>query len=251
MDKDTEIGGAGGRFPATRHSVVMAVRSADAAERRRAYDALIAAYWKPVYKYLRIKWQASSEDAKDLTQDFFARAMEKGFFDRYDAGRARFRTFLRTCLDGFAANERKAAGRLKRGGGLAFVSLDFETAEGELRHHEPAAELDLDEYFHREWTRSFFGIVVEALEESCRSTGRSLPFEVFRRYDLDAADGGVRPTYQQLADALGIAATDVTNHLALVRREFRRIVLEKLRELTGSDEEFEAEARHLLGAHPQ
>ena len=251
MDKDTEIGGAVGRFPATRHSVVVAVRSSNPDERRRAYDALIAAYWKPVYKYLRIKWQASSEDAKDLTQEFFARAMEKSFFNRYDSGRARFRTFLRTCLDGFVANERKAAGRLKRGGGLGFVSLDFETAEGEFRRHEPAADLDLDEYFHREWIRSFFGVVVDGLRESCRAAGKSLQFDVFRRYDLDAADGGERPTYQQLADEFGIAATDVTNYLAWARREFRRLVLERLRELCGSDEEFEAEARHLLGVHPQ
>lgn len=251
MDKDTEIGGPAGRFPLTRLSVVVAARSADSDERRRAYDALIAAYWKPVYKYLRIKWQASSEDAKDLTQEFFARAMEKGFFDRYDPTRARFRTFVRTCLDGFAANERKAAGRLKRGGGIGFVSLDFESAEGEMRRHELRSDVDLDEYFHREWIRSFFGVVVDALRDMCSAAGKTVQFEVFRRYDIDAAEGGLQPTYREVADELGIAPTDVTNHLAWARREFRRLVLEKLRELTGSDEEFEAEARHLLGVHPQ
>jgi len=42
----------------------------------------------------------------------------------------------------------------------------------------------------------------------------------------------------------------VTNHLAAMRRQFRRIVLERLRDLTTTDEEFEAEARRLLGSAP-
>ena len=103
-----------GSFPATRHSVVAGIASSDADVRRVAFDALVAAYWRPVYKYVRIKWHADRDDAADLTQEFFARAFEKGSLGRFDSGRARFRTFLRVCLDGFVANERKAAGRIKR-----------------------------------------------------------------------------------------------------------------------------------------
>src|SRR3989442_7054857 len=94
-------------FPLTRGSVVRAAGSADAETRRRAFEALVGAYWKPVYNYVRLKWGASGEDAEDLTQGFFARALEKGFFDRFDPARARFRTYLRACLVGFVANERK------------------------------------------------------------------------------------------------------------------------------------------------
>src|SRR5215510_5198762 len=113
-------------FPATRHSVVQAVADADPEVRRRAWESLAALYWEPSRAYLRLKWRVSAEDARDLTQAFFARALEKGFFDGYDPQRARFRTYLRTCLDGFVANERAAAGRLKRGGGQSHVSLDAE-----------------------------------------------------------------------------------------------------------------------------
>jgi vacuolar-type H+-ATPase subunit H len=49
---------------------------------------------------------------------------------------------------------------------------------------------------------------------------------------------------------MGIAETQVTNHLAWARREFRRLVLEALEEATGSEEEFRAEARQLLGIDP-
>ena len=109
------------RFPPTRLSVVARTRSADAETRRLAFATLIEAYWKPVYKYLRLKWRLDPEQAADLTQDFFAGTLEKDVLGRYDAERARFRTYLRLCLDGFVSNARKAEGRLKRGGGVAMV----------------------------------------------------------------------------------------------------------------------------------
>src|SRR5687768_8044874 len=110
-------------FPATRHSVVQAVGHADPEVRRQAWESLASLYWPPVVRYLRLKWRVPDEDAHDLAQAFFARALEKAFFDGYDPQRARFRTYLRTCLDGFVANERAAARRLKRGGGVVHVPL--------------------------------------------------------------------------------------------------------------------------------
>ena len=95
------------RFPVTRLSAIIASSSANQEERTRAFEVLVSAYWMPVYKYVRIKWNKQSEDARDLTQGFFAEAIEKNFFGRYDPKKARFRTFLRTCLDGFVANENK------------------------------------------------------------------------------------------------------------------------------------------------
>src|SRR5512140_2459237 len=72
-------------FPGTRHSIVAAIRSGDANDRRSAFDALVTAYWKPVFKYVRLKWHASPDDAADLTQGFFLRAFEKDFFAGFDA----------------------------------------------------------------------------------------------------------------------------------------------------------------------
>ena len=79
-------------FPATRPSAVLAAQSADATERERGLAALAEAYWKPVYKYLRVRFRESNADAEDLTQGFFARALEKDFFDGYDSARGSFRT---------------------------------------------------------------------------------------------------------------------------------------------------------------
>ncbi len=245
MSPDTPAGSPG-RFPATRRSVLLAARDADPEVRRAAFGALVESYWKPVYKYLRAQGDLGAEDARDLTQAFFAQALEKGTFGRYDPDKARFRTFLRLCLDGFVANERKAASRLKRGGGAALLSLDFEGAEQELAHQLAAEALGPEEYFHREWVRSLFAQAVEALRQRCETSGRSLRFTLFERYDLEGETGG-RPTYAALAAEHGVTPEKVTNELSAARRELRAIVLETLRELTSSEAELRAEARDVLG----
>ncbi len=236
-----------GRFPLTRRSVLLAARDADPQVRRQAWDVLVAIYWRPVYKVLRSRWQLPREDAEDLTQEFFATALAKDLFERYDPARARFRTYLRTCLDGFAANERKAARRLKRGGGQAPLSLDFAGAEEELHRHGAGEELDVEEYFHREWVRSLFGLAVDDLRRWCEESGKQVYFRLFERYDLEGSDAPERPTYAELAAANGLPVTQVTNYLAAARRELRRLVLERLRELTATEEELRSEARLLLG----
>lgn len=250
MRDDTQIGGPDGRFPPTRWSAVAGATSDDPGERARALEILVAAYWKPVYKYLRLRWKRSNEDAKDLTQEFFALLLEKGFLDRYDPARARLRTFLRTCLDRMVQKTDRASKRLKRGGDRPMLSLDFVLAEAELTHSRTDPLPSADEYFEREWIRSLFGLAVEALREVCEQRGKSLQFRLFERYDLETGDGR-RPTYGELANEFEIAVSDVTNHLAFARREFRRIALAKLQEMTVSEDEFRREARSLLGVSPR
>ncbi|WP_438008395.1 ECF-type sigma factor [Sorangium sp. So ce321] len=235
-----------GRFPTTHRSAVVAVGSDDPAERARSFEVLVRAYWKPVYKHLRVRWRLSDERAADLTQGFFARALEQRTFSAYDPSRALFRTYMKMCLDRHVMKEAESSGRQKRGGHAVTLSLDFTSAEREIGALAVPAPDSLDTYFDREWTRHLVGMAVDALRERCEQGGKQLTFRVFERYVLD--DGPAeRPTYAELATELGIKVTDVTNYLAFARREFRRLLLEKLREITGSEAEFEAEARALLG----
>ena len=245
---DTE--GPRDRFPVTRLSAVIAASSADQEERTRAFEVLVSAYWMPVYKYVRIKWNKPSEDARDLTQGFFLEAIEKNFFERYDASKARFRTFLRTCLDGFVANENKAASRKKRGGDATILSLDFDDAEDQLKIGAPTAAGSIDDYFEKEWARSVFSLALESFRAQMIDIGKETHLRLFERYVLDDDDES-KVSYKTLAGEFNLSTSDVTNYLALARREFRRIVLEKLRELTATDEEYHREARALLGVDPR
>lgn len=234
-----------GNFPATRWSVILAARSAEPEERQRALEVLIAAYWKPVYKYIRLRWNKDNEQAQDLTQDFFFRLLEKDFLARYDPQRARLRTFLRVCVDHLIVNEDKAARRLKRGGEAQLLSLDFGSAEGELQHAEIPSPDSMEDFFEREWVRSVFSLSLERLRRECEQRGKQAHFRLLEFYDIDEA--GKELTYEQVGQQLELKTSDVTNYLAYARREFRRIALEQLREMTGSDEEFRREARTLLG----
>jgi len=241
---------AGDRFPPTRRSVIEAVRSIDAEERESALEALCAAYWKPVYKYIRLRWNRPLEEAQDLTQGFFVEVLERELLEKFDPKKSRLRTYLRMCVDSFVSNEQKAGRRQKRGGAMPHVALDFAAAEEELggAAMDPAAipsPESLEEFFEKEWVRSLFGLAVDDLRELCTAEGKEKAYQLFEKYDLEEARAST--SYAQLAQEFGMAATDVTNALAWARRQFRQIALQRLREMCGSEEEFRREARAVFG----
>jgi DNA-directed RNA polymerase specialized sigma24 family protein len=229
-------------FPPTRCSVLERLNRSDEAERRAAFDVLVHAYWQPVYAYLRLRWRLPTEDAQDTTQSFLAAAWEKGFFAGFDSARARFRTFLRVCLDRFVQNQLKAERTQKRGGGVPLAPLDFALAEGGLEWTNAATEVD--ELFRQEFLRALFARVLTRLETELSGRGRSVVYRVFERYDLQ--DPG-SATYTDIATELSISVTQVTNHLHAARRRFRELVLGELRILSDDEAEYRAELRELLG----
>jgi DNA-directed RNA polymerase specialized sigma24 family protein len=232
-------------FPLTRPSVLVAAKSDDAHERAAALELLARAYWKPVFTYLRLRWRLEFDDACDYTQEFFSQALVRDLFARYEPGRARFRTYVRLCLDSFLANARKAERRLKRGGGAELLSLDFPGAEAELAGRVAAD--DPETFFHQEWVRSIFSSAVDALKSRCERSGKQTHFAVFVRYDIEGPELERPPSYAELAMEHAIPVTQVTNYLAFCRREFRAVVLESLRAQCANAEEFRDEARTLLG----
>ena len=223
---------------------MLGLASAEEEERVRAFDTLVALYWRPVYKYVRLRGRRSPEDAEDLTSSFFAKAFEKESLASYDPARASFHGFLRMLLDRHASNEEKHARRQKRGGGE--TRLDFDAAEAELARDGSgaASAADPEELFHREWVKSAFALSVDRLRTACDESGHSRDFALFEAYDLDPAPG---VSYRSLAERFSMPETNVTNRLAAVRNRFREIVLDTLREATASEREFRTEARALLG----
>jgi DNA-directed RNA polymerase specialized sigma24 family protein len=169
--------------------------------------------------------------------------------ETFDPQKGRLRTYLRVCVDSFVSNEDKASRRQKRGGNVLHVALDFAGAEEELGATVidaaaiPSPE-SLEEFFEKEWFRSLFALAVEELRDLCAARERDRTFRLFEAYDLD---GNEKISYEQLAREYGIPVTDVTNALAWARREFRKIALEQLREICGSEEEFQREARAAFG----
>src|SRR5690349_21634078 len=131
-----------GDFATTHWSVVLAAGHSSVPGAQEALETLCRAYWYPLYVYVR-RQGYSSEDAQDLTQEFFARLLEKNSLVKADRDRGKFRTFLLGSLKNFLVNEWKRAGRLKRGGGLEFLSIDANAADDRFAA-EPANESNLD-----------------------------------------------------------------------------------------------------------
>src|SRR5262245_25866227 len=145
---DTTMGGGGTAFPSTTLFQVLGPPDPGGQRNRRHLERLAAAYWKPIYFFIRRGWSKSDADAKDLTQSFLVHAVEHDLMSRFDLRRGNFRSFLKACLRSFLANDARDASRLKRGGGQELVSLDG--VEG-LALPDPQAPPD--EAFDRDWTR--------------------------------------------------------------------------------------------------
>jgi DNA-directed RNA polymerase specialized sigma24 family protein len=234
----------GSRFPATRHSIIERIRVGDTDVRRQAFGDLVEGYWKPVYTHLRLTWHLDPDDAQDATQGFFAEAYEKGWLERFEAAKARFRTFVRVCADRFVQNRRQAASRAKRGGGVQFVALDFEGAERDALARMAAPGLDPDALFHQEFVRALFERAVRSVRQEFEAAGKSAFASLFERYDVAPGEGD---SYATLAVEFGLTATQVTNALALARRRFREHALDALRAVCATDDEFRRDARDLFG----
>ena len=228
-DPDTAIGGPQGRFPSTQVSLLEAASGELAAE---ACERIVAIYWKPVYRFIRLKFRKDNEDAKDLTQGFFTTALERDFFARFDPAKASFRTYLRLAVDRFAAGRHAAEHRLRRGGEVEFVPVCEDSAATESP----------EQAFEREWQRQLFALALDDLRAHCEASGKLLQFRIFEAYDLAA---GGRPSYADLAALHGIAETSVTNHLAWARRMLREFVTDRLRGVTSGPNELRDEMRRL------
>ena len=224
-------------FPPTRHSVIERLRAGHAAGRSEAFGDLVQGYWKPVYKYLPLRWRQPAEEAEDTTQAFFAEALEHAWFDRYEPEKARFRTFVRLCVDRLVMNAQQAAGRAKRGGGAEVLSIDFAGAEHELLGRP-------------RWCRK------PTTSSSANSCGRCSIAQFARcatSVSRAAANGTgdcssatiSPPIAARLCGAraeLGLTAGQVTGYLAQVRRAFKTHTVAEPRTLCGSAEEFRREA---------
>jgi DNA-directed RNA polymerase specialized sigma24 family protein len=231
-------------FPPTRLTVLERIRTDSPEQRRASYGPLAEAYWQPIEAYLRIRWRLGPEEAEDTTQAFFAAAFEKRWLERFDPERARFRTFLRTCVDRFTMNQRQAANRLKRGGGARFVGFELETPDGEILERPIEDPVAHEEIFRREWIRDLFSRSVDEVRTECAEAGQTTRFALFERYDLGHAHP---PSYAELAQELGLTVPQVTAGLAAVRRAFRARALANLRAACVSAEEYRAEAREIFG----
>ncbi len=193
------------------------------------------AYWQPSRRYMQLRWRANESEAADLVQSFFENVVRRGLLAAYQPARARFRTFLRTCLDHHAVDDHRRRSAQRRGGGSDAVELSDALAD--------QATVDPDQLFEAEWLRHIMQLAVARLDERLIATGKATHAALFRAFHV----GDQAPSYSDAAATHGCSVTDVTNWLHGARKEFRKVALDLLRELTIDDDDFAAEAMAVFG----
>src|SRR6516162_3514630 len=150
-------------FATTHWSLVLAAGKSASADAEGALAALCQTYWYPLYAYVRRQGH-QPDDAQDLTQEFFARLLEKQYLRAADPERGRFRSFLLSAVKHFLSKERDRAKARKRGGGRAVFPLDFEA--GESRYSlEPTHEVTAETIYERRWALTLLDQVFARLRQ--------------------------------------------------------------------------------------
>ena len=229
-EKDTAIQEGGSRFPATAWSLLSRLRDPRDPRVQEYLNRMIEMYWRPIYKYVRIAWKRTNEDAKDLTQAFFIHLIEGDLLAKADPDRGNFRKLLMTSLRNFLSNESRAGHAQKRGGGRVIVSLDLAEETGAHDSNDPK------EAFESQWAKDVLGRSIDKLSH----TVRPQVFSAFRLFHLE--DTAVR----DIAAQLKATEAQVGHFIQDARMVLRRLVMDEIRDYVHDDAEIARELDELF-----
>lgn len=228
-------------FATTRWSLVAAAQDPAAPESRQALADLCAAYWYPVYAYVRRRGH-DHHRAQDLTQAFFARLLEKNDLADADRTRGRFRSFLLTACQHFLANQHDYAKAKKRGGGRSHVALDF--ADADYRYaREPAHDDTPERLFDRRWALDLLDRALTELRGEYEESGRGKLFEA-----LKGTLTGGSEAYAELAESLDMSEGAVKVAVHRLRQRYRDRLRAAIAETVEKPEDVDDEVRDLFAA---
>jgi RNA polymerase sigma factor (sigma-70 family) len=191
-------------------------------------------------------WSKSNDDAKELTQAFLLWLMEGDTLERYEPGRASFRTYLKSLLRHFLQHQDEALRRLKRGGHVEIFSLSDDQARFPDLLPDPKGATP-EEAFDQAWLAELLFRALGRVRERWLNGGAAAErqFKVFECYDL--IPPSERPTYAELAQRFGIKATDVQNYLFTVREAVRSELRAEVGRTTSGEDSLRDEWNGLFG----
>ncbi len=194
-------------------------------EKRRdaAWGHFCAAYWYPVYAFIRRRGE-SADDANDLTQAFFAKLIEQEWLAQVERREARFSTLLVTILKNFLIKQHRREVAQKRGGGGMPVPLDLAQAESWFGAEPSTAETP-ETLFEKRWAHAVMDAAMGRLREECISTGKAKVFELLSPFLSREPSAG---DYEAAAEKMGIAARSVAVAVHRLRADFRAMVREEV-----------------------
>lgn len=231
-------------FPETSWTLVLNASTQDHPGADQALAGLCQAYWYPLYAYVRRRGY-SVDEARDLTQEFFAYLLEKRLFAAADREKGRFRSFLLVSLRRFLGDHADRANAAKRGGGVTLVSLETDAAEQRLRIDTGLGDTP-ERLFEREWALTLVSRVTAALRAALEREGRGRQFERLKRFlpGQEDAGSGNDATAGETGGSEG--ALKVAVHR--LRRRYREMFQAEIRQLVADPAEVDAEVSFVLNA---
>ena len=229
---------------ATTHWSLVLVAGLDGSSRAaEAMQQLCRAYWYPLYAFIRQRG-STPHDAQDLTQEFFAQLLKRRDMATVRREKGKFRSFLLASLQHFLTNERKKAGRLKRGGGQTVISIDPASAEQRYAS-EPSHDLGPDKLFERRWAMTLLDQAIEHLRQEFVKAGK-LP--LFERLKIFLTGDENAPPYIDIGAKVGLSEAAVKMAVSRLRRRYREVLRAQIEQTVASAEDIEDEIRHLFAA---
>jgi RNA polymerase sigma-70 factor (ECF subfamily) len=229
------------RFATTHWSVVLRAGDSQSPHAADALEKLCRTYWYPLYAFVRASGQGA-EEARDLTQEFFARILEKKWLNDADRQRGRFRTFLLAALKNFMANEWHRSQTLKRGGGMERIVWDELDAEARFAL-EPREVGTPDSLYDRRWAMTLIGNVQDRLRDEMVAAGDAEKFEAL---EPTLTGDRLEQGYTALATRLGVTETAVKSMVFRLRKRFRELLRHEIGETVTNGGDEEEELRELL-----
>jgi RNA polymerase sigma factor (sigma-70 family) len=233
-------------FATTRWSLILsgAGSNGNTAEARAALADLCRIYWRPVFSFV-CRRGYSTEDAQDLTQDFFVMMLESNWLRHADENRGRFRSLLLKSLQNFLNHAREKDHARKRGGDVQFVSWDDWMAEApsELSISPQALEtLPAERLFDLRWAATVVEQALRRLGEECEAKGRRRLFDALRGH-LSAERS--ETSYADLATSLGVAESMIKKQLHNLRARYRWLLRAEVANTVADPGEIDSEIRYL------
>jgi RNA polymerase sigma-70 factor (ECF subfamily) len=229
------------RFTTTCWTAVAQARDGSDPAARQALTELCQAYWYPMYAFLRRRGHAPDE-AEDLTQGFFADLLARDSLKTVDPSKGKFRSFLRASLQHYLANRRDWDRRLKRGGTIPHLSLDFRDAE-RCYLREPAHAETPERLFDRRWALTLLARVLDRLEGELSGLNKGPLFERLKPALMGESDAS---SYAQIGTELGMTAGAVKVAVHRLRKRFRAILQDEISRTLADPGDFQQEINELF-----
>jgi RNA polymerase sigma factor (sigma-70 family) len=235
-------------FVTTRWSLILSAANLGK-EEQKARDALAElcrTYWRPIFSFV-CRRGYSTEDAQDLTQDFFVTIFEHNWLQHADRNRGRFRSFLLRSLQNFLINAAEKTHVRKRGGDVEFVSWDDWAAEGPLQSDSAQAldSLPPETLFDLSWATTVVEHALQRLREECESKGKLWLFQALSRHLADERD---EVSYADLSADLGVTETVVKKQLHIMRQRYRSLLRAEVSQTVENPADVDDEIRYLCAA---